>query len=295
MKIADLLIYYNNAESPLRVPLYGIAKASGTTVTAKYRVNSGAANSIIINGKTWSADTSYAVGDLQPYTNSKLTEVAGTDEDALFYNEQHSNAAKKPWSYEFPVANGSYVVRLHFGEIYWGVPGGSLTGGPGSRVMSVAIEGQLRLVNFDPTQEAGPATSIIKNFPVTVSDGKLSINFTSTVDRPMVCAVEVYSFSTTANKPVQAYVESNVVKAKAYPNPVQKALKIQITAKYSGECNLQIADVVGRIYELGKVNLPAGQSTLEAAISKFSLKPGLYYLRILSSNAKPELIKLMVE
>lgn len=295
LKNADLLIYYNNSPSPLRVPLYGIAKASGAVVTAKYRVNSGAATAITLNGKTWSADTLYAVGDLQPYTNTKLTQVAGTDEDALFFNEQHSNAAKKPWSYEFPVANGSYIVRLHFAEIYWGVTGGSLNGGAGLRVMSVAMEGQLRLVNFDPTLEVGAATAIVKNFPVTVTDGKLSINFTSTVDRPMVCAVEIFNFSTATAKPIVSYVENNLNKVKAYPNPVQKTLKIEFPVKYEGTYHLQIVDAIGRIYEIGRMNLPKGVSNMEADISKLALKPGFYFLKIISQNTKPELIKLIVD
>lgn len=295
LKIADLLVYYSNSPAPLRIPLYGIGKSSGTMVTVKYRINSGSATAVTIIGKTWSADTTYAVGELQPYTNSKLTDIAGTDEDVLFYTEQHSNAAKKPWSYEFPVANGNYVVRLHFAEIYWGVPGGSTTGGAGLREMSVSMEGQLRLVNFDPTQEVGPATAIIKNFPVTVTDGKLSINFTSTADRPMVCAIEVYNFSTATAKPVQQYAGSNVYKVKAYPNPVQKTLSITFPVKHEGEYNLQLSDILGRIYEIGEIQLPSGTSIIKTDISKFSLRPGFYYLRILSANAKPELIKLIVE
>lgn len=276
------------------MPLYGIAKSSGTAVTVKYRINSGSATAITVNGKTWSADTTFGVGDLQPYPNTKLTEVAGTEEDALFYTEQHSDASKKPWSYEFPVANGNYVVRLHFAEIYWGVSGGSLNGGAGLRVMSVAMEGRLRLINFDPTQEAGAATAIVKNFHVTVTDGKLNIDFSSTVDRPMICAIEIYSFSTTASRPALSSVESNSGKVKAYPNPLQKKFKMEFSARYAGDCHLQIIDALGRTYEMGKMTLPAGGSIMEADISKLSLKPGFYYLRILSANTKPEIIKLVV-
>jgi hypothetical protein len=295
LKNAVLFIYYNNDQSPVRVPLYGIAKASGATVNVKYRINSGSATSVTINNKTWKADTVYAVGDLQPYKNSKLTDIAGTDEDALFFDEQHSNAAKKPWSYQFPVANGNYVVRLHFAEIYWGVPGGNLNGGNGLRVMSVAMEGQLRLVNFDPTLEAGAGTAIVKNFPVTVNDGKLSIDFSSTVDRPMVCAIEVYNFSTTANRPAQENVPAKFDKVKVYPNPLQKTLKIRFPAGYAGNYNLQIIDASGKVYELGKMKLSSGGSDMDIDISRLSLKPGSYYLRIVSANSKPELIKLLVQ
>ncbi|MDQ3551044.1 MAG: malectin domain-containing carbohydrate-binding protein, partial [Bacteroidota bacterium] len=135
LKIADLLIYYNNAGSPLRVPLYGIAKASTTTVTVPYRINSGSSSDVTVNGKTWVSDVPYAFDNLEPYTNSLLTQISATDEDVIYLREQSSNGDKRPFRYEMPISNGNYVVRLHFAEIYWGAPGAGLTGGAGSRVM----------------------------------------------------------------------------------------------------------------------------------------------------------------
>ncbi len=75
-----------------------------------------------------------------------------------------------------PVTNGDYVVRLHFAEIVWGAPGNGLTGGAGSRVMNVSLENQLRLINFDVAKEVGPAAALVKNIPVTITDGKLNID-----------------------------------------------------------------------------------------------------------------------
>ena len=298
LKIADLLVYYSNSQSPLRVPLYGIAKNADSTVIANYRINSGSATPITINGKTWSADNQYSFDNLEPYTNSKLTQIAGTDEDALYLKEQSSNADKKPFRYEFPVANGNYVVRLHFAELYWGAVGTGIDGGAGSRVMNVSLEGQLQLVNFDVTQEVGGATALIKNIPATVTDGKLNIDFSANVNRPMVVAVEVYSFRSSASaRPIVssiAPVENNFKKARVYPNPVQKMLRIEIPATYSGSSTLQIADVAGRIYQIGKTQLQPGGSHVAVDISKLSLKPGFYYLRIISAT-KTEIVKLIVE
>jgi hypothetical protein len=300
LKIADLLIYYNNAQSPLRVPLYGIAKASGTTVTAHYRVNSGSSSSITLNGKTWSADNQYSFDNLEPFTNSNLQQIACTDDDALYLKEQSSNGDRKPFRYEFPVANGSYVVRLHFAELYWGAPGSGINGGAGSRVMNIALENQLRLANFDVTQEVGGATAIVKNFPVTVSDGRLNINFSANVNRPMVCAVEVYSFRSAASRPSltandsAAIVVNSLDKVRAYPNPVQGPLKLVFSDKYKGNCSLQILDAEGRSYDLGKYKIPAGGCTTEVDIKKLSLKPGFYYLKVVSETKAAELIKLIV-
>ena len=298
LKIADLLIYYNNSQSPIRVPLYGIAKASGTTVTAHYRVNSGSATSLTINGKTWSADNQYSFDNLEPYTNSSLTKIAGTDEDVLYLKEQSSNGDKKPFRYEFPVANGAYVVRLHFAEIYWGAPGGGYSGGAGSRVMSVSLENQLRLTNLDVSREVGGATALVKNIPVTVTDGKLNINFSATVNRPMVVAVEVYSFRSSAARPAINNIVSaddNLKKLSVYPNPVRNALNIQFPTDYKGNFNLQILDATGKTYEIGKVRLQTGGSNTQVNLSRLSLKPGLYYLRVVSDVRPVEAIKLIVQ
>lgn len=193
LKIADLLIRYDNSASPLRVPLYGIARSADSIVVVNNRIKSGSSSPITVNGKLWSSDASYAFDNLEPYTNPNISQIAATDEDSLYLTEQSSNADKKPFRYEIPVPNGNYVLRLHFSEIYWGTPGGG-SGGAGSRVMSVKLENQLQLINFDIAGEVNSASAIIRNFPVTVTDGKLNIDFSATVNRPSLSAVEVYSF-----------------------------------------------------------------------------------------------------
>lgn len=301
LKIADLLVYYNNSQSPLRVPLYAIAKAFGTTVTANYRVNSGSSTAININGKTWSADNQYVFDNLEPYTNTRLTKINGTEEDLLYVKEQSSNADKAPFRYEFPVANGDYVVRLHFAELYWGAPGSGFAGGAGSRVMDVSLENKLRLINFDVTQEVGSATALVKNLPVTVTDGKLNINFSATVNRPMVVAVEVYSFRTSAlAKPAGTdslnvvSLEKTVKKVRVYPNPLQKRMMIEFPNNYTGNTNLQIMDAIGRTFNLGQVKLQPGTSNVQIDISHLLLQPGFYYLKVTSETKKTEVIKLIV-
>jgi hypothetical protein len=196
-KTADLLIHFDNSVSPKRVPLYGIAEANGTSTVSNIRINCGSPTATNVGGKTWSADNQYAFDNLEPYSNPNLSQIDATDEDILFLTEQSSNGDKKPFRYEIPLANGNYIVRLHFAEIYWGTPGSGSVGA-GSRVMSVKLENQTRLLNFDVASQVGSATAIIKNIPVTVSDGKLNIDFSATVNRPMVVALEVYSFVTSS-------------------------------------------------------------------------------------------------
>jgi hypothetical protein len=311
LKIADLLVFYNSSVSPLRIPLYGIGKASATTVTVNYRIKCGSSTAVTVNGKTWSADT-YAVDNLEPFSNPSLTQVACTDEDALYLREQSSNANKKPFRYVIPITtNGDYAVRLHFAEGVWGAPGGGYAGGAGSRVMSIKIEGQYRLINFDVAQEVGPATAVIKNFPVTVNDNNLNIDFSATVDRPMVNAIEVYSFSGSPAPPmtkvmdssslasnisaVDLVSENNFEKPRVYPNPLSNRFAVQFPGKYQGKYDLQIIDLMGRKYEIGKTILKPGGSNFDIDISRFALNPGVYSLRIHSDTGKADVIKLIVQ
>ncbi|MEJ7682480.1 MAG: malectin domain-containing carbohydrate-binding protein [Segetibacter sp.] len=303
LKIADLLIYYNNSKSPLRVPLYGIALAADSTVIADYRINSGSATPITINGKTWSADNQYSFDNIEPYRNINLTKIAGTDEDSLYLKEQSSNADKRSFRYRFPVKNGDYVVRLHFAEIYWGAPGSGINGGAGSRIMNISLENQLRLINFDVTQEVGGATALVKNIPVTVTDSILNIDFDATINRPMVVAVEVYSFHASAllssvivPDPNISTTDNTLKKPKVYPNPLGKRFKIEFPGEYSGYSTLQIADVAGRTYEIGKIKLQRGRSNnMEVNISGLALKPGFYYLKVLYETRPTDIIKLIVK
>ena len=302
LKIADLLLYYKNSLSPLRVPLYGTARSADTMVVVNYRINSGSETPLTINGKTWSADDQYAFDNLEPYANSSVTQIAGTDEDSLYLKEQSSNADKKPFRYEMPVENGDYVVRLHFAEIYWGAPGSGLSGGAGSRIMNVSLENKLQLVNFDVSNEVGGATALVKNLPVTVTDGKLNINFSASVNRPMVVAVEVISFRAStilSSADPEAYIlpETNKLKKpKVYPNPLQKRFVIEFPSTYSGYSTLQISDALGHVYNIGKVILQRGRSNkTEIDISNLSLKPGFYYLKVLSETRPADIIKLIVK
>ncbi len=301
LKIADLLIHYNNSLSPLRVPLYGIAKSSDTAVIVNYRISSGSATPITINGKTWGADTQYLRDSTAPFTNTHLHQIAGTDEDSLYLKEQSSTRTQK-FGYEFPIENGDYVVRLHFAEIYWGAPGSGISGGAGSRIMNVALENVPRLVNFDVTQEVGGATALIKNLPVTITDGKLNIDFSASVDRPMVVAVEIVSFRASAilasaDPSVNILPEGNgLKKPKVYPNPLRKRFTIEFPGEYSGYTSLQISDALGHKYDLGKIKLQRGRSNnTEVDISNLSLKPGFYYLRIVSETRPADVIKLIIK
>lgn len=309
LKNADLLIFYNSSKSPYRVPLFAIGKQSTTLVSAKFRINSGSSASLTFNGKTWSADNKYSYDNLSPSTK-KPVEIACTDNDALYLKQQSSDGNKMPFRYEIPIANGKYSVRLHFAELFWGAPGAGINGGAGSRVQSIKLENQYRLVNFDIVQQAGVATAIVKNFTVTVTDGKLNIDFSATENRPIVCGIEVYQFSAGASaqaleisatmlplqKTLNDYnLSADVGKIKIYPNPVHTDFTIAFPATCNGIAVVELLDVSGRIFQTRRERLKAGGSKLLVNISELSLTRGIYLLRIQVAGAKTGIFKLLIE
>ena len=88
--------------------------------------------------------------------------------------------------------------------------------------------------------------------------------------------------------------ERNFKKPIVYPNPVQKQFKIRFPSTYRGHFNLTIADRAGRIYNLGKIRIQTQNSDINIDISRFSLPPGVYFLKIISET-KNDQIKLIIQ
>ncbi|GGL95159.1 hypothetical protein GCM10011594_13590 [Nakamurella endophytica] len=146
------------------------------------RINTGGP-AVTTGGVSWLADQYFTGGK----TYSNVRAIAGTTDDVLYQNER-SNAS---FSYSIPVANGTYDVRLHFAELYWGATGGG-PGGTGHRRFNVNLEGgTVELANFDPNAVAAPLTSIVRTYRVTVTDGRVDLAFAATVDQATIGAIEV--------------------------------------------------------------------------------------------------------
>jgi hypothetical protein len=105
--------------------------------------------------------------------------IAGTDSPALYQTNRWG-----VFSYQFAVPNGTYTVTLKFAETYFN--------SPGSRIFNVAINGTPVLTNFDIVAQGGPYTAIDKSFPVTVTNGVVSVQFLpGAADMPLVSAIAI--------------------------------------------------------------------------------------------------------
>jgi N-acetylneuraminic acid mutarotase len=87
--------------------------------------------------------------------------------------------------------------------------------------------------------------------------------------------------------------ESINAHVKVYPNPVYKRFNVQFPKDYKGIYSIQMIDIAGRTYNMGKSRLQAGAYNQEIDISNLSLKPGNYLLRI-SNTTQTDVIKLII-
>ena len=120
------------------------------------------------------------------YTSSHA--ITGTSDQALYQNERWGN-----FSYAIPVNNGTYDVKLHFVELYYGT---SVPGGNGKRVFGIDVldtPTNPDLQNIDIYSEVGANTALVKTITgVTVTDGVLNIQSVyGAADDPEIAAIEV--------------------------------------------------------------------------------------------------------
>ncbi|MCU0443477.1 MAG: malectin domain-containing carbohydrate-binding protein [Microscillaceae bacterium] len=259
VKNAELLIYYNagnsrlNTNSPIRIPLFGVAESScivqrdlapanATTLIRRIKSAALTSDAVNVNGELWESDLPFRKGSIKlDNLDDVTTQIRDTDNDALYRSYLSSLTNLKGWRYDIPVTNGDYVVRLHFAE--------NAFTNPGERINNISLENVVRIPGLDILAEAGFKTALTKELDVTVTDGILNIEFTPTVNRPALSAVEIFAFqqnntfdlawdgaqpSSSCNTPTAATVKLvSVPSGGPDPNPANFEFKIGKFGEYS--------------------------------------------------------------
>lgn len=148
------------------------------------RINAGGPT-LTYDGREFVSDRYFTAGEGYKSTRAQVPELYKTErsEDVTF-------------GYIIPVPDDyKYEVTLHFAEIYWGATGGG-PGGVGKRVFDVSIQDSLVLNNYDITTKVGAQNETVEIFEISVSDGILTIDFSSLArdggtDFPMLSAIEI--------------------------------------------------------------------------------------------------------
>lgn len=133
-----------------------------------------------------------------PYAPSTAPSISGVavPANAALYQTEWTGGAVGPsgtvvpvgstaFTFDVPVPPGSYRVRLHFAEV--------VQNGPGKRVFDVNVEGgPAELLGFDVYAQAGGMNrAIVREFPVEVRDGAVTVEFLRRVENAKVSAIEV--------------------------------------------------------------------------------------------------------
>ncbi len=171
----------------------------GLPVGDEIRILAGSSRSYVDrSGKTWTADTNFAGGAAV----HSFTRVIWRTQDAEIYR----NSRQGDFTYDIPLKPGTYELRLHFAETYYG-PEDIGGGGEGSRVISVTANGKPILSNFDVIADAGGSrTADVKVFTdiSPASDGMLHLNFYSVQGgRGMLSAIEILPGTSGHIRPVR--------------------------------------------------------------------------------------------
>ena len=295
IKNAALLVYYNSAGSPLRVPLYGIANDNSATIAAVKRIKGAADANVTIGGKVWEKDVDYRKGSIKLDKQLVTTPIAATDDDLLYqtYLSAESNLAET--RYEIPVDNGSYMVRMHFVENYFSAIG--------SRVFSITVENQLALPSFDIYKEVGYRSALVKDFVVNVADGVLNLKFNPTADRLALAGVELFKATAAGALASSASIENasqligdSETSIRVHPNPASGGRVYADIVRFGSEETVTITlhDVLGRI--VASVDAVTDQQgNVQAEVPGHgALKRGLYIVRAKGAASKAQ-AKLLVQ
>ena len=187
--------------------------------------------------------------------SSKTNAITGTDDDALFQRYRFGDM-----DYSIPVTNGVYNVTIKATEPF--------QRSEGKRVFDISMEGNAVETDIDLYKLTGDRfIAWEKTYDnILVNDGKLDINFKSSVDNALVSAIVVSRKDIVTGDTIEIE-EASLKYVKAYPNPVQDILHIE--APY--RVNYIMIDFIGTIVKSGEVS---------STISVEELKSGMYILQL---------------
>lgn len=179
------------------------AIAANTTESDEIRILAGAKKIKYVDraGKLWLGDRYFKGGSTN---NTAVSLIYRTLDTEIYQTSRHGD-----FSYDIPLKPGSYELRLHFSENFYG-PEGLQGGGEISRLFLVRANGRPLLQPLDIYSDAGGwRTAEIKVFKdiSPASDGFLHLEFLSwTHGKAFVNAIEILPSRPGAINPVRIAV-----------------------------------------------------------------------------------------
>jgi len=164
-----------------------IESAVGLPVGAELRVLAGASRKYVDHaGKLWSPDSYFTGGTT---VSSSVQHIWRTQDPIVYRSSRQGD-----FSYNIPLKPGTYELRLHFAETFYG-PENAGAGGEGSRVMTILANGKPLIGDLDVLADSGgDRTADVKVFPDVspAADGQLHLSFSSAKGgSAMLSAIEI--------------------------------------------------------------------------------------------------------
>ncbi len=160
-------------------------------------------------GNVWSGDRFFRGGDAESIS-PRTFEFTTTP--SLYFHRRRGS-----FSYSIPIRDGSYELKLHFADAFFG-ENNSEKGGELSRLFDVAVNGKTVLSNFDVVADAGGSnTADVRVFTDIrpAADGFLHLNFISRRNVAFVNAIEILPAPPHRMLPIYLYAGTTKFKDKA--------------------------------------------------------------------------------
>lgn len=177
-------------------PAQEIAQSTVALGPSIIAINSGGPE-VVYDDITFLADQFFDVENTKAYKNPFVNAIAGTEMDSIYVTERITGDTvdiNGPFSYNIPVTNGMYSVKLYFAEIYWGLEnpeGFPINEFEGKRIFNATIEDVVVFAGYDLVRDVQPAIADQRMYDVEVTDGMLTITFEASVNKPKISAIEV--------------------------------------------------------------------------------------------------------
>ena len=165
------------AKHTISATFTAISTSTGTSSTAVFAVNAGGPQYTSTTGIVYKADTDYSGGSVSGTTAA----ISGTSDGKLYQTIRVGG--RGTFSYNIPLADGNYNVTLKFCETFYTAAG--------ERVFNVSMQGTQVISKLDLYATVGKDVAHDVTIPVSVTNGKLNINFSGIVQEPIVNAILV--------------------------------------------------------------------------------------------------------
>src|SRR5690606_29994354 len=153
-------------------------------------LNAGTSADESFNGQTYLGDGKFATY----YGSSGTHSFSGANGGPLYATERNG----KNLNYSIPLPNGTYTVKTHHNELWFGLKGPSAAAG--RRVFDISIEGSLVKDDFDIFVENSNQPTVLTFEKIEVKDGVLNINMSASQNNSAISGITITGTSTqTAN------------------------------------------------------------------------------------------------